>query len=181
MNWKDVGEWIKSNAGTGAALVGSLITGNVPGAVAAGVAMVSSATGSSDPATALAALQTDPTAVIRLKELAVENDANVRKHLEEMTRLSLEDKQKEHESTQLTIRNGDNSTDVVVRRTRPLQSWLSLCAAIAYVFIVTDPDTYILGLLLTLPFGYSGFRQFGKAMDTHSQRKVLEVSAGTKK
>lgn len=32
---KDVGEWIKGNAGAGAALAGSLLTGNVPGAVAA--------------------------------------------------------------------------------------------------------------------------------------------------
>ena len=30
MNWTDVGSWIKDNAGTGAALVGSLLTGNVP-------------------------------------------------------------------------------------------------------------------------------------------------------
>ena len=39
MNWSDVGSWLKDNAGTGAALVGSLLTGNVPGAVAAGVAL----------------------------------------------------------------------------------------------------------------------------------------------
>ena len=26
MDWKSVGEWIKGNAGTGAALVGSLLT-----------------------------------------------------------------------------------------------------------------------------------------------------------
>ena len=42
MNWKDVGAWVKKNAGPGAALVGSLVTGNVPGAVAAGVSIISS-------------------------------------------------------------------------------------------------------------------------------------------
>lgn len=30
MEWRDVGDWLKSNAGTGAALVGSLLTGNIP-------------------------------------------------------------------------------------------------------------------------------------------------------
>ena len=37
MNWAEVGKWLKENAGIGATLVGSLLTGNVPGAVAAGV------------------------------------------------------------------------------------------------------------------------------------------------
>lgn len=45
MKWQDVGDWIKRNAGPGAALVGSLVTGNIPGAVAAGVSIVSGATG----------------------------------------------------------------------------------------------------------------------------------------
>jgi len=69
MNWKDVGGWLKDNAGSGTALVGSLLTGNVPGAVAAGVALVSSATGSTNPNDALAALQGDPTTMIRLKRV----------------------------------------------------------------------------------------------------------------
>lgn len=36
MDWKDVGSWLETNAGAGAALVGSLLTGNVPGAIAPG-------------------------------------------------------------------------------------------------------------------------------------------------
>ena len=39
MNGAEVGKWPKESAGTGATLVGSLLTGNVPGAVAAGVAL----------------------------------------------------------------------------------------------------------------------------------------------
>lgn len=60
MDWKDVGAWLKDNAGAGAALVGSLLTGNIPGAVAAGVSMVSGATGEANPDKALAAMQSDP-------------------------------------------------------------------------------------------------------------------------
>lgn len=79
MNWTDVGSWLKNNAGTGAALVGSLLTGNVPGAVAAGVALVGSATGTNDPAKALAALQGDPATVLKLRELAVQEEASSKK------------------------------------------------------------------------------------------------------
>ena len=39
MSWSKVGEWLKGNTGTGASLVGSLVTGNVPAAIAAGVSL----------------------------------------------------------------------------------------------------------------------------------------------
>ena len=171
MSWGDVGDWLKGNAGTGAALVGSLLTGNVPGAVAAGVALVSSATGSNDPAQALQSLQSDPATVIRLRELAIQDEASIREHIREMTKLDLDDAQKEQEQTQLTIRGGDNSADVVVRRTRPLQSWLSLCAALAYVFTKQNPSTEVLLLLLTLPWAYAGLRQIGKGIDSFKAAK----------
>lgn len=165
MNWSDVGSWLKQNAGSGAALVGSLLTGNVPGAVAAGVALVGSATGTTNPEQALQTLQNDPQTVVKLRELAIQNDSSIRQHIEDLTAMELKDKQAEHEETQKTIRNGDNSQDVVVRRTRPLQSWLSLIAAIVYVFYFKEPDIYILGLLLTLPWAYAGLRQIGKGID----------------
>ena len=169
MNWSDVGGWIKNNAGTGATLVGSLLTGNVASAVAAGVSLVSGATGSDDPTKALAVLQGDPEAMVKLKALYYKNEDSVRQHIEELTRLDLEDKQKEHKETQLTIRNGDTAEDVVVRRTRPLQSWLSLIGALLYVFWnlhqVTIIDVTVLGLLLTLPWTYAGLRQVGKGID----------------
>lgn len=65
MSWKEVGQWLKDNAPSGAALVGSLLTGNVPGAVAAGVSLVASATGSTDPAQSLKQLQNDPATLVR--------------------------------------------------------------------------------------------------------------------
>ena len=172
MNWEGVGSWLKENAGTGAALVGSLLTGNVPGAVAAGVSLVSSATGTADPASALMQLQNDPATMVRLKELANENEASIRSHIEAMTRAELEDRQAEHRETQTTIRSGDNSQDPLVRRTRPLQSWLSLAAALYYALFTATPTTEVLLLLLTLPWAYAGLRQVGKGIDTISAARV---------
>lgn len=172
MEWSNVGEWLKSNAGTGAALVGSLLTGNVPGAVAAGVALVGSATGTTDPAKALAALQTDPSTVLRLRELAVQDEENIRSHIRAMTEAQLLDAQAEHKQTQETIRSGDNAEDGFVRWTRPGQSWLSLGAALAYVFVLRAPDVSILTLLLTLPWAYAGLRQIGKGVDAIASVKL---------
>lgn len=171
MNWSDVGDWIKQNAGSGAALVGSLLTGNVPGAIAAGVSLVSSATGQSDPVKALESLKQDPATLVRLKELAVQDDQNIREHIRLITEAQLNDAQKEHEQTQLTIRSGDNAEDAFVRRTRPGQSWVSLFAALAYVFANSSPDATVLTLLLTLPWAYAGLRQIGKGMDSFAAIK----------
>lgn len=169
MNWTEVGQWIKDNAGPGAALVGSLLTGNIPAAVAAGVAMVSSATGSAEPAPALQALQGDPATLVRLRELANQEAEAIRAHLRAMAELQLRDEQAEQEQTQTTIRAGDTAEDPFVRRTRPGQSWASLAAAIAYVFTASAPDVYVLGLLLTLPWAYAGLRQIGKGVDVVAQ------------
>jgi hypothetical protein len=167
MSWSDVGQWLKGNAGTGAALVGSLLLGNVQGAVAAGVALVSSATGTSDPTEALNALQSDPATVLRLRELAIENEKSIRDHIENMTRLELEskqadlaDKQEEHKETGRTIRNADVLTNGI-QWVRPSHATVSLIAAIYYAF-TTAPVFEILAALLVLPVGYSGLRQIGK-------------------
>ena len=177
MEWKDVGQWLQANAGTGAALVGSLLLGNVPGAVAAGVSLVTGATGEALPDKAMTALQNDPSTLVKLRELAVQDDANIREHIRAMTELQLKDAAAEHEQTQQTIRSGDNSADVVVRRTRPLQSWLSLVSAIAYVFACLafglQTDTTILTLLLTLPWAYAGLRQIGKGVEVVASSKAL--------
>jgi len=165
MSWKSVGEFISSNAATGAGLIGSLLTGNVPGAIAAGAALVSSATGSNDPTESLSILQSNPEAMLKLKELQLQNEQSIRSHLENMTRLQLEDEQASHHETQETIRNGDNSEDKLVKWTRPGQSWLSLFAALTYVFTNDNLDYMILGLLLTLPFTYAGLRQVGKGIN----------------
>lgn len=172
MSWSKVGDWLKGNAGTGAALVGSLLTGNAPGAVAAGVALVSGATGTADPAQALEALQNNPETVLKLRELAVQDADNIRKHIQTMEEIRLKDEQEAHQQTQETIRNADNAEDPFVRRTRPGQSWVSLFAALAYVFTQAEPDIYILGLLLTLPWAYAGLRQIGKGIDALGPKRI---------
>jgi hypothetical protein len=165
MDWKDVGEWLKGNAGTGAALVGSLLTGNLPGAIAAGVSLVTGATGEATPEKAMAALQGDPATVIRLRELAVQDEASIREHIRLMTEAELKDRQAEHEQTQQTIRSGDNAEDAFVRRTLPAQSWVALFAGLAYVFGKDAPSVEILLILLALPLAYAGLREYGKRVE----------------
>ena len=172
MNWSDVGKWLEQNAGKGAALIGSLAAGNVPGAVAAGISMISSATGTNDPQKALEALQQDPQTMIALQKLADDEKDSIRKHLETMTSMQLQDAQKEQEQTQLTIRNGDNSEYPFVRYTRPGQSWLSLFAAIYYALHAPSVNVTVLGALLTLPFAYAGLRQIGKGVTAFTQMKA---------
>lgn len=165
MSWKKVGGWIKDNAGTGASLVGSLLTGNTPGAVAAGVALVSSATGTDSPEKALQSLQGDPQAMIKLKELYYQNEDSIRLHIERMARIELES----FESGQKTVRSGDNAEDPFVKRTRPGQTWVSLFAAIGYIFgmSLTDRsvDFVVVGALLGIVAHYHGMRQWGKNVE----------------
>ena len=133
MNWSGVGDWLKKNAGTGAALVGSLLTGNIPGAVAAGVSLVGSATGTNDPAKALEALQTDPATVLKLRELAVQEEASIREHIRAMEEMRLKDEQAAQAEQQQTIRSGDSSEDEYVRHTRPMMARQSWYATMVYV------------------------------------------------
>ena len=183
MKWNDVGKWLKGNAGKGAALVGSLLTGNIPGAVAAGVSLVSSATGTNDPADALQALQTNPASIIRLRELAVENEKSIRDHIEQMERLKLEDEQAEHQTTQETIRTGDMATDDYVRRTRPRiarQSWFATVAYclgswVFFAFMGKDIFNIYLATFLSTPvWAYLGLRtgdKFASAIETWKMGK----------
>lgn len=135
MSWSKVGDWLKDNAGTGAALVGSLLTGNVPGAVAAGVSLVSGATGTNDPEKALESLITNPDSVIKLKELSYKNEESIRKHIEAMTLAEIEDKQKEHETTSKVIIEGQkNAESGFEKNSRPAMGWVSLIATIIYCF-----------------------------------------------
>lgn len=175
-SWSDVGDWLKTNGVQGAALVGSLLTGNIPGAVAAGISLVGSATGQATPDAALAQLQVDPTAVLKLRELAMQNEADIRAHVRAIEEMRLKDAQAEHEQTQATIRAGDAAEDVVVRRTRPLQSWASLVAAFLYVAWREGNGATIsievLMILLTLPWAYAGLRQIGKGFDSFTAAKA---------
>lgn len=170
--WAQVGDWIKANAGPGAALVGSLLAGNVPGAVAAGVALVTGATGEADPGKVLERLQTDPATMVRLRELAVQDEASIREHIRSMAEVEARDAQAEHAEQQQTIRSGDNADDEYVRRTRPMMARQSWYATAVYVVgfeaakaggLFTAGASVEFALLLLAPAGaYLGFRSLDK-------------------
>lgn len=161
MNWSDVGSFLKQNKAGVTGLVGSLLTGNVVGAVSAGASMVAQATGTTDPDQALATLQNSPEARLKLEEIAAAREAEVNRHLESVMALELQDKQRSHSETQQTIRNGDNA-EGGVKYVRPSHATLSLLAGIYYGLFTDSPDLLILSAFLTLPFTYAGLREIGK-------------------
>ena len=161
MNWSDVGGFLKENKTGVASLVGSLLTGNVVGAVSAGASMVAQATGTTDPDQALAELKKNHDAMLRLEEIAAAREAEVNRHLESVMALELQDKQRSHSETQQTIRKGDNA-EGAVKYVRPLHATASLFAGIAYVFVTDSPELAIIGAFLTLPTTYAGLREIGK-------------------
>jgi hypothetical protein len=170
--WKDVGAWLSRNGKEGTNLVGSLLTGNIPGAVASAVSWVSGATGYSDPEKALESLQApNSPALVRLKELSLQNEASIRGHIFEMEKIRLEDEQAQHKETQETIRAGDKADDKFVRWTRPGMSWCALGLAAAYVINIPDANEMIFYGIMTLPYSYMGLREFGKWAQLQSKEK----------
>lgn len=170
--WKDVGDWLKTNAADGASLVGSLLTGNIPAAVATGVSMIAGATGYAEPDKALTNLQGNPQALLRLKELAYQNEASIRSHILEIKKIELVDEQAAHKETQETIRAGDKAEDRLIRWTRPGMCWTGLFFALAYVMNIDNASDTIFFGLMTLPYSYMGLRQIGKGIDAFTSKKI---------
>lgn len=172
MKWSDVGDWLAKNAGPGAALVGSLLTGNIPGAISAGIGLVSSATGTTDPAQAMQYLQANPDAMIKLKELAYRDADAIRQHIQAMEEARFKDEQEAHKQQQETIRSGDNAQDEYVRHTRPMMARQSWYATMAYIIafeaakgfgVIQTGAVWELAMLLLSPAAaYLGFRSFDK-------------------
>lgn len=160
--WEEVGGWLKKNGGQGVALVGSLLTGNVPGAIAAGVSLVTSATGHGDPDAVLAQLQGNPETVVKLRELAYQNEASIRDNIRLTAEQEMKDAQAEHKETQDTIRAGDKAEDKLVRWTRPLMAWTGLVSGLLYVLANSEPSDAILAMLFTAPWAYMGLRTVDK-------------------
>ena len=134
MSWDKVGGWIKDNAGTGASLIGSLLTGNIAGAVSAGVSLVSGATGTDNPELALQELTNNPDAMVKLKEIYYKNEDSVRRHIETIHLADLEDKQKEHETTARVIVEGQKAaTGWFEKNSRPMMAWGSLLFTFWYL------------------------------------------------
>lgn len=167
MSWSKVGDWIKNNAGSGAALVGSLLTGNVPGAIAAGVSMVSGVTGTDDPQKSLAALQADPKLIVELERVKNERQHEVNRHIEAMALADLEDKQKEHDTTARVIVEGQKVADGwFEKNSRPAMAWASVIFTFWYLgySLINNAAVSEIGLIVASGgyFAWMGLRSLDK-------------------
>lgn len=179
MKWSRVGDWLKTNGGSGLSLVGSMLSGNVPGAIAAGAALAQSATGKTDPSEILDMLQTDPVTRVRLAELASADAASIRAHIEAMERIAAEDEQRRHAEQQQTIRTGDTAADEYVRHTRPMMArasfWVGTLYALGFELLGAfdvggGADPVLLATLLAPAGAYLGFRTWDKG---HAAREAI--------
>ncbi len=159
MNWQKVGDFIKDNAGNGAALIGTLLTGGTGPAIAAAISMVSNATGTNDPEKALQALNDNPDLMVKLEEIRLKRATEIDSHIATMELAKLEDKQKEHETTaKLIIEGQKNAEGWFEKNSRPAMAWASLLATITYAFYAKTPDPFVLSLLSSGYLAWMGLR-----------------------
>jgi hypothetical protein len=104
-----------------------------------------------------------PESLVELESIKAEMQKEVTRRQE----LSLQDKQKEHEQTQLTNRNGDNAKDEYVRQTRPAIARRSFWMMCLYVFafeafhangLGDGADIYIALTIGAFAYAYFGLR-----------------------
>jgi hypothetical protein len=157
MNWSKVGDFISDNAGTGASILGALLTGGTSAAISSAISIVAGVTGTTDPDKAIKALQANPDLLLELEKAKLNRATEIDKHVLDMAKVS----SGEHEQTQLTVRNGDNA-EGNIKWVRPSHATVSLIVAIFYTFTADKIDWMILSAWLTLPFTYAGLREFGK-------------------
>ncbi|WP_050940439.1 hypothetical protein [Vibrio harveyi] len=102
-----------------------------------------------------------PESLVEIERLRVE----MQKEVTRRQALALEDKQKEQEQTQLTIRNGDNATDEKVRRTRPDIARSSFWMMVLYTFAFEAMKAKGLGdgadIYMALTIGAHSLAYFG--------------------
>lgn len=159
MNWQKVGDFIKDNAGNGAALIGTLLTGGTGPAIAAAISMVSNATGTNDPEKALQALNDNPDLMVKLEEIRLKRATEIDSHIAMMELAKLEDKQKEHETTAKLIIEGQKVAEGwLEKNSRPLMAWASLLSTVAYAFQAATPDPFIISILSSGYLAWMGLR-----------------------
>ncbi|TON12185.1 hypothetical protein CGH20_13800 [Vibrio parahaemolyticus] len=104
-----------------------------------------------------------PESLVELERIKSEMQKEVTRRQE----LSLQDKQKEHEQTQLTIRNGDNAKDEYVRHTRPKMARQSFFMMVLYIVAMEfmkakglgyGADVYLALTIAAPAFAYLGLR-----------------------
>lgn len=159
MDWQKVGDFIKDNAGNGAALIGTLLTGGTGPAIAAAISMVSNATGTNDPEKALQALNDNPDLMVKLEEIRLKRATEIDSHIAMMELAKLEDKQKEHETTAKLIIEGQKVAEGwFEKNSRPLMAWTSLLSTVAYAFHAATPDPFIISILSSGYLAWMGLR-----------------------
>lgn len=162
MSWSKVGDWIKDNAGNGAALVGALLTGGSSAAIAMGVSMVADATGTNNPDDALERLQNNPELVIALERIKNERKADVNRHIEAMEKARLDDRKAEHETTASVIVEGQKVADHWVEKSvRPLMAIASMIFSGLYVQS-GQADAALLVIVISPCFAWMGLRTLDK-------------------
>ncbi|RDD60212.1 3TM-type holin [Ferruginivarius sediminum] len=110
MDWKDVGDAVRKVAGTAAPLIGTALGGPAGGAVGG---LLASALGvEAEPDKVQAAVQADPEAALKLRELET-------RHREKIESLHLEAETARQAQINKTMRAEVGSEDAYVRRWRP--------------------------------------------------------------
>lgn len=183
MKWKTVGKWIKDNAGSGTALVGSLLSGNVPGAIAAGVSLVSSATGKDTPEEALIQLQNDPEALVKLKELYYKNEEDIRSHIEKMVELELTDIQDARSMYEHNNKMADVIAKKIINQNHLLVASLIIANGLTLYFVKETALAVAITNLISASIGYLwnerqqvvGFF-YGSSLGSKMKDKVKEMS-----
>ena len=162
MSWGKVGSWLADNVGSGASLVGALLTGGTSAAVAMGISMVADATGTNNPDKALEALKNNPEMVIRLEELKNERKVEVNRHIETMEKAKLDDKQAEHSTTATVIVEGQKAaTHWLEKSVRPAMALASMVFSGFYVQSA-EADPVLLAIVIGPCFAWMGLRTIDK-------------------
>lgn len=95
-----------------------------------------------------------PDELIELNRLKVELENQVTRRIQ----IAAQARQSEHQETQTTIRNGDQSKNWVVVCSRPAMALVSAISASAYVLTNPDPKLDVAAFLIGLAATYMGLR-----------------------
>jgi hypothetical protein len=159
--WDKVKDFIGGNA----PVIGSLLGG--PAGGAAGALVASWLGVENDPNKILEKLQTDPNAMIAIKQMESDERKQLRELQFQAEMAKLKDQQHQHEQQQETIRTGDTAEDEYVRRTRPKIARRSFYFGAIYIGVMealnafdvgTGASWEMAGIILSPVWAYMGFR-----------------------
>jgi len=168
--WDDIKDFIGGAAPVVGTLLGGPIGGSIGGLIANKLGV------ENDPKAILEKLQTDPEALIKIKQMESEERQQLRQLQYKATELEATERMRQHETTQKTIQVGDTAEDPYVRHTRPMMARWSFFGSLAYLFLFellasfgigAGANEYLLGILLGPSVTYMGVR----TVDAFSKHK----------